>query len=141
MLNRYYHTYWVQGLVEVAPSWPPGWGPPTDWQWGDKHEIQGLFVQNQSTEVQIAGTTGITEIGRFACHVSEDVRERDTLRAEDGTLFRLKSIPFEAPMQSPTQVKTFLCEKADREEETARLRKEENHPEIIPMEDYYGKQN
>ena len=134
MLNSYYQIYYLQGLASVPPTWPPGWGPDENWEWGDAREVKGLFVQNQSNEVQVAGTTGIIEVGRFGCHPSEDLREFDVIRAEDGVLFRLRSIPFVAPAKAISQVKTFVCEKIGREEAENRHRKEERKPKYLVNE-------
>jgi hypothetical protein len=105
-LEDYYEPFFVQKLEEQPSPYPPPWTPPQ--KYVDEREIQGMFKQQQSSEVNVAAAMGISSVGRFACSSSEQFASGTVLRrVKDGLLISLIGTPMTAPLQAETQVSTW----------------------------------
>ena len=109
-MKRYYEKFFIQGLVEVPSKFPPPWDLPS-FEWGDKEEFEGLYIQDTSTEMMIAASQGIKARGRFATApnipVSDGINVR---RVSDNAFIRIIGEAKQSPKKAKTQVKTFEAE-------------------------------
>ena len=98
-LEDYYEHFFVQKLEEQPSPYPTPWTPPQVYV--DDREIQGMFKQQQSSEVNVAAAQGISSVGRFACSSSELFPSGTVLRrVRDGQYIRLIGTPMTAPPQA-----------------------------------------
>ena len=116
-MKRYYEKFFIQGLVELPSQFPPPWDSPS-WIPGDKEEIDGLYLIEDSTEVRIAAAQGVRTRGRFCCHPGVSLQNGDTVRrVSDNVFIRLTGDPKRSPAKAKAQIQTFEAEIISRGEQ------------------------
>jgi len=115
-MESYYEQFFVQGEVIVQRPNPfPPFLPPffNDVSFGDKDEIQGVYVLDTTTE----GALSETNLGRFACSPNIPLSKMDVIRrVSDNTLYRINGAAKISPSKARVQVAMYDARLIDRGE-------------------------
>jgi hypothetical protein len=111
------HDYYVKFYVQEFIKKPTGFPPPFDFEYiyADGVDIYGLFVQDSSSEMLIAGAQGLRTRGRFATCPNVPLRDGEIVRRESDNVFiRIIGDAKQSPEQAESQIKLFTAEITER---------------------------
>ena len=109
MVDNYFTTFYIQQWTTVTDGFG-GWV----WKWGDGIEFQGLYRQDQSTEMRIAEAQGISSIGTFITGMNIPIEENDVIRREsDGLYFKITGKPVMSPEPATVKIQRMNAERTE----------------------------
>jgi hypothetical protein len=112
-MHDYYKKFYMQEYVKV----PSGFPPPGDFDYvlSDGTDIYGVFIQDSSSEMLVAGAQGLNTRGRFATRPNVPLRDGEIIRRESDNVFiRIIGDAKQSPEQAESQIKLFTGEIIER---------------------------
>ena len=105
-MEDYYKTYYVQSWIFQPDGF--GWGI---WVFADGAPIQGMYIQDQSSQMRIAESQGYKSVGTFVTGINVLLEEGDYVRDPDkNIIIKIVGMPVQSPDIAVSQLRRMNAE-------------------------------